>query len=274
MDSGGLDALPGGAFFASVGAWVARAIGEDGAILAQAGGADLREALGDRLREGAPALRLAPAPRRSSAPHLLADTFAPDRWWKLVDLHRDPALARAFEEALVRPLLEAPPPARGAALVAAWNRFLDGLDCSALPAWRDPIGAEDEKLALRACRALCVRAVRQGGSFRAEKAAPPAWPDGAAAPLRLDVSACALRANWPGPDAVGAPPRPSGAAVEIAPSMRAAASVNVHASASGLPAPSGPAPPTRRRARRRPALRAPHEAFLERALVENEYSFN
>ena len=240
MDSGGLDALPGGAFFASVGGWIARALGEAGAIRVQAGALDLREALGDRC---ASALRLYGwLPHlESSAPHLLADTFAPDRWWKLVDLHRDPALAEAFEEALVRPLLATPPPPRGTPLVARWNHFLDDLDWSTLPAWRDPIGAEDEKLALRACRALCVRSVRQGGSFRAEQAEPPAWPEPAAAgPLRLEVRACALRANWPGPDAVGAPglhPAP--------PSICAAYArlgvQEVQASASGIPLPPAPA---------------------------------
>ena len=223
-DPGGLDALPGGAFFASVGAWIARALGEAGAIRAQAGALDLDDALG----AAAPALRLYGwLPHlESGAPHLLADTFSPARWWKLVDLHRDLHLARDFEEACLRPLLEAPPPALGAKLVAHWNRALDELDWSALPAWRDTPGLEDEKLALRACRALAVRAVRQGGSFRAERAEPPAWPEPATAaleparasrpagthagilgdgPLRLDVRACLLRAAWSTPDAVGAP---------------------------------------------------------------------
>ena len=230
-DPGGLDARPGGPWFAAVGGWVARALGPADAIRAQAGALDLHDALPPGC---AAALRLYGwlAHLETSAPHLLADTFEPQRWWKLIDLHRDPALAAEFHDRHVAPLLAAPPPPAGAKLQQQWHAALDAIPWSALPAWRDPPSAEDEKLALRACRALGVRTVRQGMSFRAQRAEPPAFVEreieykhehargkGAAAeviaaqraplgegPLSLDVAACQLRAGWPGPDAVGAPP--------------------------------------------------------------------
>jgi len=92
-DVGGLDALPGGPWFAAVGAWVARACGAREAIRAQAGAADLRDLLGPECAE---ALRLFGwlSYLDTSAPHLLADTFEAGRWWKLIDLHRARALAR------------------------------------------------------------------------------------------------------------------------------------------------------------------------------------
>jgi hypothetical protein len=57
----------------------------------------------------------------------------------------------------------------------------------------------DRNLAERAGRALRVRAERQGMSFRALRREPPDPP-------QLDRDRCELRAPWPGPDAVGAPP--------------------------------------------------------------------
>jgi hypothetical protein len=237
LDEGGLDALPGGPWFAAVGAWVARAISPLQAIRAQAGALDLRDALGPACAE---ALRLHGwlAHLETSAPHLLADTFAPARWWKLVDLHRDPLLAAEFHAAHVTPLLSAPPPRLGTRVQPAWDAALDALPWRGLPSWRDPPGAEDDKLAMRACHALGVRTVLRGMSFRAERTAPPPWtdacgpvdasgrasasepidtagrPDASRAgarvlgegPLRLDVEACLLRANHARPDAVGAPP--------------------------------------------------------------------
>ena len=109
QDPGGLDALPGGGFFASVGGWLARAIGPREAIRAQAGALDLADALGIQC---ASALRIygwLPY-LESSAPHLLADTFSPARWWKLFELHRDPALAAHIEDEAGAPAPRGPPP--------------------------------------------------------------------------------------------------------------------------------------------------------------------
>ena len=230
-DPGGLDALPGGPWFAAVGGWIARALGPRDAICAQGGALDLHDALPPGCAE---ALRLYGwlAHVETSAPHLLADTFEPQRWWKLIDLHRDPALAAEFHAAHVGPLLAAAPPPPGAKLQQEWHAALDAIHWSTLPAWRESPSAEDDKLALRACRALGVRTVRRGMSFRVERAEPPAFvatrrdhrhetacePDttrgvGSAeraaigeGPLSLDVAACVLRAGFSGPDAVGAPP--------------------------------------------------------------------
>jgi len=68
----------------------------------------------------------------SGAPHLLSDAFHPERWWKLIDLHRDLRLARAFHAAHVEPLLRSVP-ARGTPLRAAWDEALDALSWSELP---------------------------------------------------------------------------------------------------------------------------------------------
>jgi hypothetical protein len=215
-DPGGLDALPGGPWFAAVGAWVARACGTAGAIRAQAGAADLRDLLGPECAE---ALRLHGwlAHLDTSAPHLLADTFAAGRWWKLIDLHRDPALAREFHRAHVEPLLAAPPPPLGTELTAQWAAALDALQWSDLPAWREAPNGHDDALAARAISALTVRAKRVGLSFRAQRSAPPparfvaegtlaeARRTGAG-PLSLDVRACLLHSGHTAPDAVGAPP--------------------------------------------------------------------
>lgn len=211
-DKEGLDALPGGGFFASVGGWFARTIGVAKTIRVQGGALDLRDALGDAP---ASALRLYGwLPHlETSAPHLLADTFSPQRWWKLIELQRAPEVRRSFEQQLILPLLENPPPALGVKLVEAWNGFLDRIDWSSLPVWNEPITLEDDKLGLRACKAICVRAIRNGGSFRAVRQEAPDWPDietnplrvFGSGPLRLDTQTCLLRANWPRPDAVGAP---------------------------------------------------------------------
>lgn len=213
-DPGGLDALPGGPWFAAVGAWVARACGAEGAIRAQAGAADLRDLLGPECAE---ALRLFGwlGHLDTSAPHLLADTFQADRWWKLVDLHRDPALAREFHALHVAPLLSAPPPPMGTGLTARWAAALDALQWPDLPAWRDEPSAHDHALAARAVEALTVRSVRMGMSFRAQRQAPPPFLVGAGGeqrrtegvgPLSLDVRACRLRSGHAARDAVGAPP--------------------------------------------------------------------
>ena len=213
-DPGGLDALPGGPWFAAVGAWVARACGTEGAIRAQAGAADLRDLLGPECAE---ALRLFGwlGHLDTSAPHLLADTFEAGRWWKLIDLHRDPALAREFHRQHVAPLLAAAPPPlsdNSNTLAVRWARALDALPWQELPAWHDQPGQHDHALAARAIAALGVRSERVGRSFRAARRAPPPFPRQEAlsssgdGPLSLDVRACLLRSGHTGPDAVGSPP--------------------------------------------------------------------
>lgn len=195
-EPGAEDALPGGGSFAAVGGWLARTIGEPEALRVQAGALDLRDALGAPCAEALRLFGFLPF-LETGAPHLLSDAFQPARWWKLIDLHRDPALAEDFQRRLVAPLLERPPPP-GALLQAQWNSALDALQWPDLPAWRDAPNATDRKLAMRAEQALQVRAVRSGMTFRAERQAPPG-------PLRLDPRRCQLTAPWPGPDAVGAP---------------------------------------------------------------------
>ena len=196
-EPGAEDALPGGAYFAAVGGWLARSIGEAEALRVQAGALDLRDALGAPCAEALRLFGFLPF-LETGAPHLLSDAFQPARWWKLIDLHRDPALAADFQRRLVAPLLEETPPP-GAPLQARWNAALDALQWPDLPAWRDAPNATDRKLAGRAEQALQVRAVRSGMTFRAERQPLPG-------PLRLDPRRCELTAPWPGPDAVGAPP--------------------------------------------------------------------
>ncbi|MCA1826203.1 MAG: hypothetical protein LC689_04615 [Myxococcales bacterium] len=189
-EPGAEDALPGGAYFAAVGGWLARASGEREVLHVQAGLLDLREALGAPCAE---ALRLYGCLTflETGAPHLLADAFHPGRWWKLVDLHRDPSLAKEFHRAHVTPLLES-------GLRSDWDAALDDLNWRTLPSWRDEPREIDQKLARRAERALQVRAVRRGMTFHSERATPPG-------PLALDEERCELAAPWPVPDAVGAP---------------------------------------------------------------------
>jgi len=183
------DALPGGAFLASVGAWIARATGEAQAIRAQAGMLDLEPLLGCtaalRLYGFLPFLE-------TGAPHLLSDPFRPDRWWKLIDLHRDPSLAADFSRRLVEPLL-----AGAVAAKAGWDAALDAISWSQLPSWRDPPADADRALALLAERALRVRNERAGLSYRSVER-PGA--------LELDVASCTLRGSAREPDALGAPP--------------------------------------------------------------------
>jgi hypothetical protein len=188
----GADALPGAAHFAAVGGWLARGLGLAAAVRAQAGLLDLREALGPACAE---AVRLYGWSHflDTGAPHLLADAFAPGRWWKLIDLHRDPPLARELSGRLAAPML------RGEAVPkAAWDAWLDGLPWQDLPAFRDSACALDDSLARRARTALHVRAERQGLTFRAVRRELPG-------PLVLDRDRCEVSAPWPGPDAVGAP---------------------------------------------------------------------
>ena len=196
-EPGAEDALPGGAYFAAVGGWIARRLGAAEALQLQAGAIDLRDALGPACAEALCLYGFLPF-LDSGAPHLLSDAFHPGRWWKLIDLHRDPRLAEDFQRRLVAPLL-AEVPAPGERLQEAWDAALDALDWRDLPAWHDAPGEVDRKLALRAERALRVRSVRSGMTFRANRCEPPG-------PLQLDRARCELRAPWPGPDAVGAPP--------------------------------------------------------------------
>jgi hypothetical protein len=190
-EPGAEDALPGGAYFAAVGGWLARAVGEREILHVQAGLLDLRDALGPPCAE---ALRLYGFLRflATGAPHLLSDAFHPGRWWKLIDLHRDTALADEFQRKHVQPLLES-------GIRTDWDAALDDLSWRTLPSWRDEPGEIDRKLATRAERALQVRTVRRGMTFRAERTNPPGPPT-------LDGDRCELRAPWPGPDAIGAPP--------------------------------------------------------------------
>jgi len=195
---GGEDAIPGAPWFAAVGGFVALRIGSAEAIRAQAGELDLRDPLGAACVE---AMRCYGwlAFLESGAPHLLSDAFHPERWWKLIDLHRDSRIARPFHDAHVEPLLrEIPAPATP--LRARWDGALDALTWQELPAWRDEPTEADDALALRAVRALHVRTERVGRTFRAARAEPP----GA---IVLDDQSCVLRAPWPGCDAVGAPPQ-------------------------------------------------------------------
>jgi hypothetical protein len=187
------DAIPGAAYFAALGGWIARAIGGREALRVQAGALDLREALGARCAEALRLYGFLPF-LESGAPHLLADAFHPARWWKLIDLHRDTALAADFHRRLVDPLL-----AGGAPREQEWNDALDAMPWRELPAFRDPPRAADDGLAALAEAGLRARATRNGSSF----SVACATPDG---PVLLDLVACELRAPWPGPDALGAPP--------------------------------------------------------------------
>jgi hypothetical protein len=194
---GGEDAIPGAPWFAALGGFVALRIGPRETIRAQAGALDLRGPLGAQCAE---ALRCYGWLQflETGAPHFLADAFHPERWWKLVDLHRDPRLARSFQAGQVESLLRSVP-APGAPLRARWDAALDALPWAELPAWHDVPAAADEALALRAVRALHVRTEVAGRSFRTVRVDPP----GA---LVLDVQGCLLRAPWPDPDAALAPP--------------------------------------------------------------------
>lgn len=190
-EPGAEDALPGGAYFAALGGFLARSLGIEGVLRVQAGELDLRDALGAPCADALRLYGFLPF-LETGAPHLLSDAFQPGRWWKLIDLHRDQALAREFARRYVEPLL-----AGGPASQREWNEALDALSWRKLPAWRDPPSEMDRNLARRAERALQVRAQRSGLTFRAVIRE---------CPLELDKERCELRASWPGPDAVGAPP--------------------------------------------------------------------
>jgi len=195
---GGEDAIPGAPWFAAVGGFLALRIGPREVLRAQAGALDLRGPLGAPCVE---AMRCYGwlGFLESGAPHFLSDAFRPERWWKLLDLHRDASLQRAFHTAHVEPLLRSIPQ-EGTPLRDRWDAALDAIPWPELPSWRDPAGSADDALALRAVRALHVRTERAGRTFRAVRAQPPGE-------LRLDADRCLLQAPWAGPDAIGAPPR-------------------------------------------------------------------
>lgn len=194
------DALPGGAFFASVGCWVARALSPRGAIRAQAGALDLASAEEGLGPDAVPALRLygfLPF-LDTGATHLLSDAFRPDRWWKLIDLHRDPALRERLHAEVVRPLLRDGPPSPGVKVQPIWDAHLDAQPLWALPAAREGPSAADRELAELARKALLARTSRRGLRFASARADLT---------LSLDKETCWLSSDAPGPDALGAPTR-------------------------------------------------------------------
>jgi hypothetical protein len=188
---GSSDAIPGCAFFAAVGGWLVRAVGFEEALRVQAGVSDLRDLLGARCCEALRIYGFLPF-LETGAPHLLSDAFHPGRWWKLIDLHREPALAEELSRRFVEPALQGSPPPQ-----AAWDAWLDQLPWRSLPAFAEEPRAIDHQLARRAEQALQVRAVREGLTFRARRVEVA---------LRLDKEACLLRSSLDGPDALGAPP--------------------------------------------------------------------
>jgi hypothetical protein len=188
---GETDAIPGCAFFAALGGFVVRALGLPDALRMQAGQLDVRDALGARCAEALRVYGFLPF-LETGAPHLLADAFQPQRWWKLIDLRREPSLERELLARFVEPAVTGQPPK-----LSEWDAWLDGLSWSELPSWRDEPRRIDDDLALRAERALLVRAERRGLTFRARRVQ---------AKLSLDREQCLLRSDLPGPDAIGAPP--------------------------------------------------------------------
>ncbi|HEX9579001.1 MAG TPA: hypothetical protein VF993_14705 [Myxococcales bacterium] len=185
------DALPGGAWYAALGGFIARALSLEETVRAQAGLVDLRDALGAPCAEALRLYGFLPF-LETGAPHLLSDAFQPGRWWKLIDLHRAPRLARDFHRRFVDPLL-----CGGPGTQRDWDAALDALPWQELPSWSDAPAEMDGNLALRADRALRVRAERRGMSFRAVRHDVP---------LQVDRARCELRSPWPDRDAVGAPP--------------------------------------------------------------------
>ena len=131
------------------------------------------------------------------ATHLLSDAFRPDRWWKLIDLHRDAALAEELAERLVTPLLRRGPIA-GTRLQPAWDAFLDALPLPMLPCARLPPLPIDDALAELARQALSLRTSRVALRFVAARAPVQ---------LTLDCASCWLSSDAAGPDALGAPTR-------------------------------------------------------------------
>src|SRR5260370_4420967 len=190
-EPGAEDALPGGAYFAAVGGFLARTLGEAQALHVQAGLLDLRDALGAPCAEALRLYGFLPF-LETGAPHLLSDAFQPGRWWKLIDLHRDEAMAKEFARRHVEPLLAGEQASQG-----EWNDALDALSWRELPAWRDPPSEMDRNLASRAERALQVRAERSGLTFRALRREFS---------LELVQGRCELCAPWSGPHARGAHP--------------------------------------------------------------------
>lgn len=185
------DAIPGCAFFAAAGGWLVRAIGCEDALRVQAGLADLRDLLGSDCAEALRLYGFLPF-LTTGAPHLLSDAFHPERWWKLIDLHRDKGLAAELSRRFAGPML-----AGTASPQREWDSWLDALAWRDLPASRDEPQGIDVQLAQRAEHALQVRAQRRGMTFQARKVP---------AVLQLDKELCLLRSSLEGPDAVGAPP--------------------------------------------------------------------
>ena len=187
----GEDAIPGCAFFASVGGWLARTYGRQAVLEVQAGLLDLRDLLGARCSEALRIYGFLPF-LETGAPHLLSDAFHPQRWWKLIDLHRDEKLAGELLRQFVEPSLEGAPPPQ-----AAWDAWLDRLSWRGLPAFSEAPREIDHQLARRAGRALHVRTERSGMTFRSRRVETS---------LRLGKEQCLLFSSFDGPDALGAPP--------------------------------------------------------------------
>ena len=186
----GDDAIPGCAFFAAVGGWLVRAHGLEAMLQVQAGLTDLRDLLGARCGEALRVYGFLPF-LETGAPHLLSDAFHPQRWWKLIDLHRDEPLAAELFRRFVEPALQGAPPPQ-----ADWDLWLDQLSWRDLPAFSEAPRELDRQLARRAEQALQVRTERSGLTFRSRRVETT---------LRLDKEQCLLHSSFEGPDALGAP---------------------------------------------------------------------
>lgn len=186
------DALPGAPWLVYLGAWLARIVGDDALIRAQAGVASLDDLLGPACAVALRALAWQDQLARWGYA-LLGDAFAPAPWLKLLDLHRDPVRAADFAREHVEPLLAlAPAEAASAPRLAA---TLEAMPWSTLPAWHESPMPADETLLADALAAQCVRAVRVGNTMRAR--VEPAT-------VTLELAACLATRDGPR-DALRAP---------------------------------------------------------------------
>jgi hypothetical protein len=153
-DGGALYAAP---WFAQVGQALARACGSGAMLRAHAGEVPWPDALAPGLHESLARAGVADylAHRR---PHLLSDSFRPERWIKLIAFGAAGSPCASLEEADARPFRDLP--------------------ASALD--ETPFDAEivDDALA-----AMCLRTSRVDGHFVVSSAPPPA-------PIAIDLDAC------------------------------------------------------------------------------------